>query len=236
MSTKTTKLYKKGVTITSSTTLAFSPNTAFNEVVEVDATAGNIIITLPPLTDTVYRRILFTRLDASSNPVSILSPDSIINSAASVSLATQFQGIVLYNDGAKWINPQNSTTSTTAGASYQTIEKYEFVPTTLTAGTYFDTSSNFGTYFIQVPAGKTCTLEALKGYITEGTSTSAVTLNFKKNGANFATFSIPAGATIGARNSTFSATTFADGDQISVQVIGSDTNIGFVSFLTIKLI
>lgn len=121
-------------------------------------------------------------------------------------------------------------------ANYQqTIEKYEFSAGAIIPTTWFDTSSNGGTYFVQVPNGYSAQLVSLKGNITEGTCTAPVTLTFKKNGTVFATFTLATASTIGAYNSTYTnPINFNDNNQITVSVSGNEPTLGFVAFLTLK--
>lgn len=120
---------------------------------------------------------------------------------------------------------------------FQTVEKYEFFPGTILAGTLFDKTSNGGTYYVQVPTGKICELDLLTGYITEGTATSTFSLEFKKSGVTFGTFSFVSGNTVGVYTpSVPTATSFNQGNQITVTVVGSDASllVGFVAFLNFK--
>jgi hypothetical protein len=120
---------------------------------------------------------------------------------------------------------------------YLVGEKYEFFPATIVPGLFFNTTTNYGTYFVQVPASKICQFAFLKGRITEGTATNTISIEFKKNGVNFAVFTLSAGNTVGAYTATApSIISFVQDDQITVNIIGNDDSqsVGFVAFLNFK--
>lgn len=138
-----------------------------------------------------------------------------------------------------FINKTKSTSTGSTGSTgsqyQQTVEKYEFPAGTISTTTWFDSSSNGGTYFIQVPNGLTAQLASLKGNITEGSCTAPVTLTFKKNNLAFATFNLVTNSTIGVYSSTYTnPINFSDNDQITVSVSGNEPTLGFVAFLTLK--
>lgn len=75
----------------------------FDDVILVDATDGNVIITLPPIVQVLPQNSPFTvkKIDASANTVTIASSDNI-DGAASTTITAQNNAKAFLTDGSTW--------------------------------------------------------------------------------------------------------------------------------------
>lgn len=84
--------------ITASTTL-----TSANEVVLVDASAGNIVLNLPTAVDNLGKTIKLKRTDGSANGITIDGNASeTIDGNATISINTQYESFTIVCDGSNW--------------------------------------------------------------------------------------------------------------------------------------
>ena len=67
----------------------------------IDATSGNITMTLPAAADFKSQAFLFKRVDGSGNSVAISSSDNI-DGSGSKSLASQYSSVIVVSDGSTW--------------------------------------------------------------------------------------------------------------------------------------
>ncbi len=85
-------------TITTNTTLDKTHHTVL-----VDATSGNITVTLPQITGNLYRVYTVKKIDSSSNTVTIDGYSSeTIDGATTQTLSSQYDKYSLQNDGTEW--------------------------------------------------------------------------------------------------------------------------------------
>lgn len=72
----------------------------------VDGSAGGVVVTLEDPALAVNHRFHFVKIDASTNPISIVSNGPTgtgnINGVASASLVSQWDEITVFNDGVDW--------------------------------------------------------------------------------------------------------------------------------------
>jgi endo-1,3(4)-beta-glucanase len=125
---------------------------------------------------------------------------------------------------------------TGSGPYYQTIEPFRVNLGDFVTNSYFDNSSNGGSYYIQNHTGKVCTLESVKAYINQGTTTASSQIIFKNNGVAFLTYTIPANSTIAEYILPIPATvTFNNPkNKITIEIIGNEPSIDFETFITLK--
>lgn len=74
------------------------------ELVWIDATAGDVAVTLPPIADNLGRRIIFKRKDPSMNDAEI-EPDGseeIEGASVAQALASQYDTLDLFADADGW--------------------------------------------------------------------------------------------------------------------------------------
>lgn len=203
--------------------------------IKVSTQAGNIVVIN---TDGLY---VPTPGSISETPLSVVDTNSIdFNTSGtsshiltgSVKISTSVGNALQVQPSGLFVPNSNSGIS----SYFQVLEKYEFSPNTVLAGTYFNTSSNGGTYFVQVPTGLTCTLALAKLRITEGVAASNITFNVKRNGTSVINFALNAGATTGTTyNGTFASNlAFSQDDQLTVEIVGNEPSLGVVFFLTAK--
>jgi hypothetical protein len=74
------------------------------KVVKVDATAGAVLVALPPAAASANRMLIFKKIDASANAVTI-DPDAAetIDGAATAALAAQWNSLRIVSDGTGWL-------------------------------------------------------------------------------------------------------------------------------------
>jgi hypothetical protein len=74
--------------------------------IPVDATAGNVTITIPKAVDEPGRQYAIMKMDASANYVRIQNATDTINGAAYKDLVSQYRSVWIDNDGTtKWFTP-----------------------------------------------------------------------------------------------------------------------------------
>lgn len=82
------------------TATATLPNVE-RQFVKVDATAGNVVVTLPAVS--VGRRVTLKRIDAAVNTVTVQGASGNVDGAASsAALAAQYDVLDLVSDGTDW--------------------------------------------------------------------------------------------------------------------------------------
>lgn len=135
-------------TVTSNTTATVS-----DQVIEADATAGNIVVTLPAVATMGKAELFVKKIDSSANTVRVAaSGTDTIDGAASVTLSTQFatwDGVS--NGSATWDTttvtgggsvPASSVTSGTFGPGGYTFPSTLTVTSTLTASSTANFNGN----------------------------------------------------------------------------------------------
>lgn len=93
----TTATYPKLQALTADATLA---NVGWT-VAKVDATAGNVTVTLPAVA--AGRRVTVKRTDGSANTVTVSGGATTIDGAASAAVAAQWDVLHLVSDGTNWL-------------------------------------------------------------------------------------------------------------------------------------
>lgn len=87
-------------TVTTNTTLDADVD---GGTVLVDATAGNVTVTLPAAADADERRYSIKRLDASVNTVTIAADGAeLIDGSNTATLVVQYESVTIHCDGSAW--------------------------------------------------------------------------------------------------------------------------------------
>lgn len=87
-------------TVTTNTTLDAAVD---GSTVLVDATSGNLTITLPLAADAIYRRYYVKKIDATANTVTVDGNGAeTIDDAANYVLTVQYQSVTVHCDGTEW--------------------------------------------------------------------------------------------------------------------------------------
>ena len=87
-------------TVTTNTTLDGAVD---GSTVLVDATSGNLTITLPAAADADERRYYIKKIDASGNTVTVEGNGAeTIDDAANYVLTVQYQSVTVHCDGTEW--------------------------------------------------------------------------------------------------------------------------------------
>jgi hypothetical protein len=88
------------VTVTTNTTLDADDD---GYTVLVDATSGNLTITLPLAADANERRYCIKKIDASGNTVTLDGNGAeLIDGAANYVLSVQYQSVTVHSNGTAW--------------------------------------------------------------------------------------------------------------------------------------
>lgn len=72
-----------------------------NDFIKVDATGGNVTITLPAVATATKKVFYYKKIDASANNM-IISGDGNIDGAANFTTAVQYTSLTIIPDGAAW--------------------------------------------------------------------------------------------------------------------------------------